>query len=78
MLGTLVAAQVPSHIAIESGNGGSVIAPTDPNGFLNIGLMFGVSDSKGILSYLTDPSNPAPLGTGIYSFNLNSSCGWPR
>ena len=35
MLGTLAVAQVPSRIAIESGNGGSVIAPTNPNGFLN-------------------------------------------
>ena len=71
MLGTVVAAQVPSRIAIESGNGGSVIAPTNPNGFLNIGPYIWVSDSKGIFSFLTDPNNPAPLETGIYDFNLN-------
>jgi hypothetical protein len=73
MLGTVVAAQVPSHIAIESGNGGSVLAPTNPNGFLNIGPYIWISDSKGILSFLTDPNNPAPLETGIYGFNLNSN-----
>ena len=73
MLGTMAAAQVPSHIAIESGNSGSVIAPTDPNGFLNIGPYIWISDSKGILSFLTDPNNPAPLETGIYGFNLNSN-----
>jgi hypothetical protein len=33
VLGTMAAAQVSSHIAIESGNGGSVFAPTNPNGF---------------------------------------------
>ncbi len=71
MLGVLAAAQVPSHIAIESGNGGSVFAPTDPNGFLNIGPYVWVSDVKGILSYVSDPSNPTPLESGIYSFNLN-------
>ena len=37
MFATVAAAQVPSHIAIESGNGGSVIAPTNPNGLLNVG-----------------------------------------
>ena len=62
MLAAIAVAQVPSHIAIESGNGGSVIAPTNPNGFLNIGPYIWISDSKGILSYLTDPSNPTPLG----------------
>ncbi|HKD83678.1 MAG TPA: hypothetical protein VKB58_02935 [Terriglobales bacterium] len=71
MLGAIAAAQVPSHIAIQSGNGGSVIAPADPNGFLNIGPYVWISDTKGIFSYLTDPNNPAPLETGIYSFNLN-------
>ena len=30
MLATMAAAQVPSHIAIESGNGGSVIAAWAP------------------------------------------------
>jgi hypothetical protein len=73
MFATVAAAQVPSHIAIESGNGGSVIAPTNPNGFLNIGPYVWVSDSKGILSYLTDANNPTPLETGIYDFNLNSN-----
>jgi hypothetical protein len=73
MLGTMAAAQVPSHIAIESGNGGSVIAPTNPNGFLNIGPYVWISDGKGILSYLTDPGDPTPLETGIYHFNLNSN-----
>ena len=73
MLATVAAAQVPSHIAIESGNGGSVFAPTNPNGFLNIGRYVWVSDSKGILSFLTDASNPTPLETGIYPFNLNSN-----
>ena len=52
VLGTVAAAQVPSHIAIESGNGGSVIAPTNPNGFLNIGPYAWISDSKGIFSFL--------------------------
>jgi len=73
MLGTVAVAQVPSHIAIESGNGGSVIAPTNPNGFLNIGPYVWISDSKGILSFLTDRSNPTPLETGVYDFNLNSN-----
>jgi ligand-binding sensor domain-containing protein len=73
LLGTVAAAQVPSHTAIESGNKGSVLAPTDPNGFLNIGPYVWISDTKGILSYLTDPSNPSPLETGIYGFNLNSN-----
>src|SRR5215831_3064293 len=73
MFGTLAAAQVPSHFAIESGNGGSVIAPTDPSGFLNIGPYVWVSDSKGILSYLTSPGDPTPLETGVYGFNLNSN-----
>ena len=73
MLAATAVAQVPSHIAIESGNGGSVIAPTNPNGFLNIGPYIWISDSKGILSYLTDPSNPTPLETGSYDFNLNSN-----
>jgi hypothetical protein len=73
MLGTVVTAQVPSHIAIESDNGGSVLAPTNPNGFLNIGPYVWISDSKGILSFLTNPSNPTPLETGIYGFNLNSN-----
>jgi hypothetical protein len=72
-MATALAAQVPSHIAIESGNGGSVIAPTNPNGFLNIGRDVWVSDGKGILSYLTDPSNRTPLETGMYAFNLNSN-----
>ena len=67
------AAQVPSRVAIESGNGGSVIAPTNPNGFLNIGPYVWIGDAKGILSYLTDPSDPTPLETGIYYFNLNSN-----
>lgn len=58
MLGSVAAAQVPSHIAIESGNGGSVIAPTNPNGFLNIGPYVWISDSKGILSFLTEPGDP--------------------
>ncbi len=71
MLAIVAAAQVPSHIAIESGNGGSVIAPTNPNGFLNIGPYVWISDSKGIFSFLTDPHNPTPLETGIYPFNLN-------
>jgi len=70
-LATLVAAQVPSHIAIQSGNGGSIIAPTNPSGFLNIGRYIWISDSKGIFSFLTDPSNPTPLESGIYDFNLN-------
>lgn len=69
----LAAAQVPSHIATESGNNGSVLAPTNPNGFLNIGPYVWISDSKGILSYSTDASNPTPLETGIYSFTLNSN-----
>jgi len=73
MLASAAAAQVPSHIVIESGNGGSVIAPTSPNGFLNIGPYVWISDGKGILSFLTDPSNPKPLETGIYDFNLNSN-----
>jgi hypothetical protein len=73
MLSTLVAAQVPSRIAIESGNGGSVFAPTNPNGFLNIGPYVWISDAKGIFSYLTDPIDPTPLETGIYHFNLNSN-----
>ena len=73
MLGTAATAQVLSHIAIESGNGGSVIAPTNPNGFLNIGPYIWISDSKGLLSFLTDPGNPTPLEIGIYSFNLNSN-----
>ena len=47
-LGTLTVAQVPSHIAIETGNGGSVIAPTNPNGFLNIGPYVWISDGNGI------------------------------
>ena len=71
MFGAAAVAQVPSHTAIQSGNGGSVIAPTDPNGFLNIGPYVWISDVKGIFSYRTDPGNPAPLETGIYSFNLN-------
>jgi len=70
-LGTVAAAQVPIHIAIESGNGGSVIAPTNPNGFLNIGPYVWISDGKGILNFLTDPGNPTPLETGTYNFNLN-------
>jgi hypothetical protein len=73
VLGSVAAAQVPSHIAIESGNGGSVLAPTNPNGFLNIGRYVWISDSKGILSYVTDASNPSPLETGIYGFNLNAN-----
>src|SRR5215831_11203239 len=72
MLGTVAVAQVPSHIAIESGNGGSVIAPTNPNGFLNIGPYVWISDSKGILSFLTSSSNPTPLETGIYAFNIGN------
>jgi hypothetical protein len=71
MLGTWSVAQVPSHIAIQSGNGGSVIAPTNPNGFLNIGPFVWISDAKGIFSFLTNASNPTPLETGIYDFNLN-------
>src|SRR5215831_3295360 len=73
MLASAAAAQVPSHIVIESGNGGSVIAPTSPNGFLNIGPYVWISDGKGILSFLTDRSNPTPLETGVYDFNLNSN-----
>jgi hypothetical protein len=73
LFATVAAAQVPSHITIESGNGGSVFAPTNPNGFLNIGPYVWISDSKGILSFLTDTSNPTPLETGIYAFNLNSN-----
>jgi len=73
MFGTLAAAEVPSHVAIGSGNGGSVFAPTDPSGFLNIGPYVWVSDSKGILSYLTSPGDPTPLETGVYGFNLNSN-----
>src|SRR6516165_8492930 len=73
MYGNMAAAQVPSHVAIESGNGGSVFAPTDPSGFLNIGPYVWVSDTKGILSFLTDPGDPTPLETGIYGFNLNSN-----
>ena len=73
MLAATAVAQVPSHIAIETGNGGSVIAPTNPNGFLNIGPYVWISDDKGIFSFLTDPSNPTPLETGIYHFNLNSN-----
>ena len=73
MLTATAVAQVPSHIAIETGNGGSVIAPTNPNGFLNIGPYVWISDDKGIFSFLTDPSNPTPLETGIYHFNLNSN-----
>ena len=69
----MAVAQVPSRIAIQSGNGGSVIAPTDPNGFLNIGSYAWISDSKGIFSFLTNPGNPSPLETGIYDFNLNSN-----
>jgi len=72
-LATTAAAQVTSHIAIESGNGGSVIAPTNPNGFLNIGPYVWISDSKGVFSFLTSSSNPNPLETGIYDFNLNSN-----
>jgi hypothetical protein len=72
MLGALAQAQVPSHIAIQSGNGGSVIAPTDPGGLLNIGPYVWISDSKGILSFLTSSSNPAPLETGIYAFNIGN------
>lgn len=72
-LGAAARAQAPSRIAIESGNGGSVIAPTNPNGLLNIGPYIWISDAKGILSYLTAASNPAPLETGIYGFNLNSN-----
>jgi hypothetical protein len=71
LTGVAATAQVPSRIAIQTGNGGSVIAPTDPNGFLNIGPYVWVSDMKGILSFLTDPGNPNPLETGVYSFNLN-------
>ena len=71
VLGVMVTAQVPSHVAIQSGNGGSVIAPTDPNGFLSIGPYVWISDSKGILSFLTLPGNSTPLETGIYNFNLN-------
>jgi hypothetical protein len=48
IFGTVAVAQVPSRLAIESGNGGSVIAPTNPNGFLNIGPYVWISDSKGI------------------------------
>jgi hypothetical protein len=73
VLGTMASAQVPSHVAIQSGNGGSVIAPTNPDGFLNIGPYVWVTDIKGMLSYLTDAANPAPLETGIYRFNLNSN-----
>lgn len=73
MWGTVVVAQVPSHVAIQSGNGGSVIAPTNPNGFLNIGPYVWISDAKGIFSFLTNASNPTPLETGIYDFNLNSN-----
>jgi hypothetical protein len=73
MLGTITVAQVPSHIAIESGNNGSVLAPTNPNGYLNIGPYVWVSESKGILSYITEAGNPAPLETGIYGFNLNAN-----
>jgi hypothetical protein len=73
MFGAVAAAQAPSHFVIQSGNGGSVFAPTNPNGFLNIGPYVWISDSKGILSYVTDPSDPTPLETGIYHFNLNSN-----
>jgi hypothetical protein len=73
MLGTITVAQVPSHVAIESGNNGSVLAPTNPNGFLNIGRYVWVSDSKGILSYITEAGKSAPLETGIYGFNLNAN-----
>lgn len=68
---TITAAQVASRVAIQSGNGGSVIAPTNPNGFLNIGPYVWISDSKGIFSFVTNASNPTPLETGIYPFNLN-------
>lgn len=67
----MAVAQVPSRIAIQSGNGGSVIAPTNPNGFLNIGPYVWISDAKGMFSFVTDPHNLAPLETGIYDFNLN-------
>ena len=50
-----------------------MIAPTNPNGFLNIGSYVWISDSNGILSYLTDPSDPTPLEAGSYDFNLNSN-----
>jgi hypothetical protein len=73
MVGVLASAQVPSHVAIHSGNGGSVIAPTNPNGFLNVGPYVWISDAKGVLSFLTGASNPTPLETGIYDFNLNSN-----
>ena len=73
MFATAAQGQVPSHIAIKSGHGGSVIAPTDPSGFLNIGPYVWVSDSKGIVSYLTSSSNPTPLETGTYGFNVNSN-----
>ena len=73
MFTTVAAAQVPSRIAIESGNNGSVLAPTNPNGFLNIGPYVWISDSKGILSYSTDASSPSSLETGIYDLNLNSN-----
>jgi hypothetical protein len=35
-----------------------VIATRDTNGFLNIGPYVWISDSQGILCYLTDPNNP--------------------
>jgi hypothetical protein len=73
MLGTITVAQAPSHIAIESGNNGSVLAPTNHNGFLNIGPYVWVSDSKGILSYITEAGSPTPLETAIYGFNLNAN-----
>jgi hypothetical protein len=64
-------AQVPSRIAIQSGNGGSIFAPTNPNGFINIGPYVWITDAKGMMSYLPDLTNPTPLETSSYPFNLN-------
>lgn len=63
-------AQVPSRIPIQS-LAGAVIAPTDPNGFLNIGPYVWISDVKGVLSYAPDGTGPTPLETSLYPFNLN-------